>query len=50
MLGGRAAKAGLLAVAPKAYEPAAGTAEKRTDVAIEKGHTLGAWGEAAHAA
>jgi hypothetical protein len=44
------AKAGLLAVAPKAYEPAAGTTEKRADVAIEKGHTLGAWGEAAHAA
>jgi hypothetical protein len=44
------AKAGLLAVAPKAYEPAAGTTEKRTDVAIEKEHTLGAWGEAAHAA
>jgi hypothetical protein len=44
------AKAGLLAVAPKAYEPAAGATEKRTDVAIEKGHTLGAWGEAAHAA
>ena len=44
------AKAGLLAVAPKAYEPAAVTTEKRTDVAIEKGHTLGAWGEAAHAA
>jgi hypothetical protein len=44
------AKAGLLAVAPKAYEPAAGATEKRADVAIEKGHTLGAWGEAAHAA
>ncbi len=44
------AKAGLLAVAPKAYEPVAGTAEKRTDVAIEKAHTLGAWGEAASAA
>jgi len=44
------AKAGLLAVAPKAYEPASGGTEKRTDVAIEKGHTLGAWGEAAHAA
>ena len=44
------AKAGLLAVAPKAYEPATVTTEKRTDVAIEKGHTLGAWGEAAHAA
>ena len=44
------AKAGLLAVAPKAYEPATATAEKRTDVETEKAHTLGAWGETASAA
>ena len=44
------AEAGLLAVAPKAYEPAAATTEKRVDVATEKAHTLGAWGEAASVA
>ena len=44
------AKAGLLAVAPKAYEPGAAPTEKRADLATEKVHTLGAWGEAATAA
>ncbi len=43
------AKAGLLAVAPKVYEPGTGTTAKRIDVATEKAHTLGVWGEAAGA-
>ena len=41
------ARAGLLAVAPKTYDPNAAPAQKRMDVAFEKVHTLGAWGEAA---
>jgi hypothetical protein len=44
------AKAGLLAVGPKTYEPAGGGAQKRTDVTVEKVHTLGVWGETASAA
>jgi hypothetical protein len=44
------AKAGLLAVAPNVYESTAGTPAKRSDPAIDKAHTLGAWGEAASAA
>ncbi len=44
------ARAGLLAVAPKAYDPAAGAQATRVDLAQEKAHTLGAWGEAARAA
>jgi hypothetical protein len=43
------AKAGLLAVAPNVYDSAAGTEQKRFDVATEKAHTLGAWGKAARA-
>jgi len=39
------ANAALLAVAPNAYNPA-DTEQKRTDVAAEKMHTIGAWGEA----
>jgi hypothetical protein len=40
------ARAGLLAVAPKAYQ-AAGAQAPDVDLAQEKAHTLGAWGEAA---
>ncbi|MGA7017921.1 MAG: hypothetical protein WBZ25_13115 [Pseudolabrys sp.] len=43
-------RAGLLAVAPNVYDSAAGTEQERADVATEKAHTLGAWGEAARAA
>lgn len=39
-------KAGLLAVAPNVCDSNGGTAGKRTDMAINKVHTLGAWGEA----
>jgi len=39
------AKAGLLAVARNVYRPAVGTERKHTDVATEKVHTLGVWGE-----
>ena len=44
------AKAGLQAVAPNAYESTGGTTGKRTNLALDKAHTLGAWGEAASAA
>jgi len=44
------ARAGLLAVAPNVYDSTAGTEQKRADLATEKAHTLGAWGEAARAA
>ncbi len=44
------ARAGLQAVAPKAYEPNAAPEQKPMDVAFEKAHTLGAWGETARAA
>jgi hypothetical protein len=50
MLGDPDAKAGLLAVAPNVYEASAGKTEKPADLAADKMHTLGAWGEAAHAA
>jgi len=40
------ANAALLAIARNAYSPA-GTEQKHTDVAAEKMHTIGAWGEAA---
>ncbi|MGA2567257.1 MAG: hypothetical protein ABSF41_10555, partial [Pseudolabrys sp.] len=43
-------RAGLLSVAPKIYAPAAGAQATRLDLAQEKAHTLGAWGEAASAA
>jgi hypothetical protein len=43
------AKAGLLAIAPNAYESTGGRG-KPTNLAIDKAHTLGAWGEAASAA
>jgi hypothetical protein len=43
------AKAGLLAVARNVYRPANGSERKRTDVATEKVHTLGTWGEGANA-
>jgi hypothetical protein len=43
------AKAGLLAVARNVYRPANGSDRKRTDVATEKVHTLGTWGEGANA-
>ena len=39
------ARAGLLAVAPKAYNASAQA--PHVDLAQEKAHTLGAWGEAA---
>jgi hypothetical protein len=41
------ARAGLLAVAPKAYDANATPEQIRMDAAFEKAHTLGAWGEAA---
>jgi hypothetical protein len=44
------ARAGLLAVAPNVYDPAAAAEEKRMGVESEKVHTLGAWGETACAA
>jgi len=44
------AKAGLQAVAPNAYESTGRTTGKRTNLALDKAHTLGAWGEAASAA
>jgi len=44
------AHAGLLAVAPKAYDANDAPEPKRMDVAYEKAHTLGAWGKAARAA
>ena len=44
------ARAGLQAVAPKACDPNAAPEQKPMDVAFEKAHTLGAWGEAAPAA
>lgn len=40
------ARAGLLAVAPKACDPNATSEQKPMDMAFEKAHTLGAWGEA----
>lgn len=43
-------KAGLLAVAHNVDDAACGAEQKHTDVATEKIHTLGAWGEAAPAA
>ena len=43
------AKAGLLAVARNVYRPANGSESKRTDVAAERVHTLGTWGEGANA-
>jgi hypothetical protein len=42
------ARAGLLAVARNVYR-ADGSERKRTDVPIERVHTLGTWGEGAHA-
>ena len=44
------AKAGLLTIAPNVYESTGGTTGKRTNLALDKAHTLGAWGEAASAA
>ena len=44
------AKAGLLAIAPNVYDSTVGPTEKRTNLALDKAHTLGAWGEAARAA
>lgn len=44
------ASAGLRAVAPNVYAPPSGPEQKHMDVASEKMHTLGAWGEAAPAA
>jgi hypothetical protein len=41
------AKAGLLAVARNVYEENRGAQQEQIDVATEKMHTLGAWGEAA---
>ena len=38
------AKAGLLAIAPNVYSPGQDTEQAQIDVAIEKTHTLGAWG------
>ena len=38
------AKAGLLAIAPNVYAPGPDTEQAQIDVAIEKTHTLGAWG------
>jgi hypothetical protein len=50
MLNDPDAKAGLLAVAPNVCDSNGGTAGKRTDMAKDKVHTLGAWGEAVCAA
>ena len=44
------AKAGLLAIDPNVYDSTVGPTEKRTNLALDKAHTLGAWGEAARAA
>jgi hypothetical protein len=41
------AKAGLEAIAPNDYDLTAGTKVDRTNLDIDKAHTLGAWGEAA---
>jgi len=38
------AKAGLLAIAPNVYSPAADVEQAKTDVSTEKMHTLGVWG------
>jgi hypothetical protein len=38
------AKAGLLAIASNVYSPAVDAEQAKTDVTIEKMHTLGAWG------
>jgi hypothetical protein len=43
-------KAGLEAVAPNKYDPASAKTFEQSDVATDKAHTLGAWGEAAGAA
>ncbi|MGA7388937.1 MAG: hypothetical protein WBW99_13560 [Pseudolabrys sp.] len=40
------AKAGLEAIAPNNYDLTAGTKVDRTNLEIDKAHTLGAWGEA----
>jgi hypothetical protein len=40
------AKAGLEAIAPNDYDLTAGTKVDRTNLDIDKAHTLGAWGEA----
>jgi hypothetical protein len=40
------AKAGLEAIAANDYDSAAGTTVERTNLDIDKVHTLGAWGEA----
>ena len=50
MLNDPDARAGLLAVAPNVCDSNGGAAGKRTDMAIDKVHTLGAWGEAMCAA
>ncbi len=47
MLDDRDAGAGLKAIAPARYDAAAARIPERTDLAAEKLHTLGAWGEAA---
>jgi hypothetical protein len=49
MLSDPDARAGLLAVAPKSYDAPEGSAHKPADLAFEKAHTLGAWGESATA-
>jgi hypothetical protein len=49
-LDGPEASAGLRAVAPNIYAPPSDPEQKHIDVASEKMHTLGAWGEAAPAA
>lgn len=41
------AKAGLEAIAPNDYDLTAGTKVDRTNLDMDKAHTLGAWGEAA---
>jgi hypothetical protein len=41
------ARAGLKAIVADRYDPAASTVPARTNLAVEKTHTLGAWGEAA---
>jgi hypothetical protein len=43
-------KAGLEAVAPNKYDPAAAGTFDQADIASEKAHTLGAWGAAATSA
>ena len=44
------ARAGLQAIAPKACDPNATPEQKPMDMAFEKAHTLGAWGQPAPAA